>query len=91
MYEFEFRTGKVSIDHSKCTHCTTHACAKACSLYGTGILRIQEGRPLLGIGVDEAKRLCIECLACEHYCLSEGQEAITIALPIAGLDELRSR
>lgn len=89
MYKFEFRTGKVSIDHGKCTNCTTYACVKACSLYGSGILRVEEGKPVLAIGADEAKRLCIECLACEHDCLFEGQKAITIVLPIPGLDELR--
>ena len=89
MYEFEFRTGKVSIDHGKCTNCTTYACVKACSLYGTGILRVKEGKPVLAIASDEAKRLCIECLACEHDCLFEGQKAITIVLPIPGLDEVR--
>lgn len=91
MYEFEFRTGKVCIDHGKCTNCTTYACVKACSLYGSGILRVQERKPVLAIGADEAKRLCIECLACEYDCLFEGQKAITIVLPIPGLDELRSK
>jgi hypothetical protein len=91
MYEFEFRTGKVSIDHGKCTNCATYACVKACSLYGSGILRVQQGKPLLAIEVDEAKRLCMECLACEHDCLFEGQKAITIVLPILGLDALRRR
>ena len=26
MYEFEFRTGKVSIDYGKCDGCTSFAC-----------------------------------------------------------------
>lgn len=91
MYEFEFRTGKVSFDHDKCTDCTTYACVKACSLYGSGILRVQEGKPVLAAAADEAKRLCIECLACEHDCHFQGQKAIIIVLPIPGLDDLRSR
>jgi len=91
MYEFEFRTGKVSVDHGRCVNCTTYACVKACSLCGSGILRIKEGKLVLAVGSDEAIRLCIECLACEYDCLFEGQKAITIVLPIPGLDELRSR
>lgn len=90
IYEFEFRTGRVSIDHSECARCTTYACVKACSLYGSGILRVQGGRPMLGIPSHEAKRLCIECLACEHDCLHKGRKAVTITLPIPGLDEYRS-
>ncbi len=89
MYEFEFRTGWISIDRGKCPGCTTHACVTACSLYGSGILKVWEGKPQLAIGAEEAKRLCIECLACEFECFFEGQNAITIHLPLPGLDELR--
>lgn len=89
MYEFEFRTGKVSINRGKCPICTTHACVKACSLYGSGILEVWEGKPQLTLGAEEAKRLCIECLACEFDCLFDGEGAITIDLPIPRLDELR--
>jgi hypothetical protein len=89
VYEFEFRTGKISINRGKCTGCTTHACVKACGLYGSGILKIWEGRPQLTIGAEETKRLCTECLACEFDCFFEGEKAISIHLPIPGLDELR--
>ncbi len=89
MYEFKFRTGEVSIDHDKCTDCTAYACVKACSLYGSGILTVQAGRPVLAVAADEARRLCVECLACEHDCLLDGRKALTIVLPIWGLDEWR--
>ncbi len=87
MYKFEFRTGKVAIDHDRCSGCTTYACAKACSLYGRRILRIQGGKPVLSVSPEEAKRLCIECLGCEHDCYFRGQKAVTITLPIPGLEE----
>ncbi|MBI5956474.1 MAG: hypothetical protein HY871_05680 [Chloroflexi bacterium] len=89
MYSFEARTGRVSIDHEKCLGCMTFACAKACSLYGSGILRVEKGKPVLNIPLEEAKRRCIECLACEIDCSLQGQQAITISLPIAGLAEYR--
>ena len=89
MYTFEFRTGQVSIDHAKCDGCTTFACARACSLYGSGILRIEKGRPVLAVSPGEAKRRCTECLACEISCHFHGRQAITISLPIAGLEEHR--
>lgn len=85
MNEFEFRTGKVIIDQDKCKNCDTYACVKACSLYGRGILRIQAGEPVLGVNLDEAKRLCTECLACEQNCKFEGKGALKIMLPILGL------
>ena len=81
MYEFEFRTGKVSIDYGKCDGCTSFACVKACSLYGRNILRVQGGKPVLSVSHEEARRLCIECLACEQECYSKGQQALTIVLP----------
>ena len=89
MYTFEFRTGRVSIDHAKCDGCTSFACAKACNLYGSGILRIDNGRPVLAIPPEEAKRRCTECLACEVGCHLRGRQAITIILPIAGLKEFK--
>ena len=89
MYIFEFRTGQVSIDYAKCDGCASFACAKACNLYGSGILRIEKGRPVLTIPPEEAKRRCTECLACEAGCHLRGRQAITILLPIMGLKEFK--
>ncbi len=89
MYRFEARTGLVSIDREKCTGCNSFACIKACSLYGSGILRLEKGLPALAVSLDEAKRRCSECLACEMDCQFQGRQAITIVLPIAGLEEYR--
>jgi len=82
MYEFEFRTGKVTIDHDKCKECKSYACVKACSLYGRAILRISEGKPVLSVSPEEAKRLCIECLACELQCKFKGKEGLKLGLPM---------
>lgn len=89
MYTFEMRTGEVQFNRSKCSSCTTYACVKACSYYGRGILRLAGGQPELRIPPEETKRLCNECLACEWACESQGQQAITITLPISGLDEYK--
>lgn len=91
MYEFEFRTGRLIIDRSKCEGCTSYACVKACSLYGRGILSVRGGKPALAIDPGEATRLCIECLACEEHCRLEGKGAIRIELPMPGLEEYRER
>ena len=89
MYSFECRTGRVSIDHSKCDGCATFACVEACRLYGSGILGVQGDKPMLTVAPEYAKRRCTECLACELDCYSRGQQAITISLPLAGLEEFR--
>lgn len=87
LYEFEFRTGKVIIDHAKCEGCDSYACVKACSLYGRAVLSVRGGKPVLAVEPEEAKRLCIECLACEEACRLEGKGALRIALPLPGLEE----
>lgn len=87
--EFESLTGKVTIDYSTCDNCDRYECVKACSLYGRGILRVQDGRPVLTISQNEAKRRCIECLGCEIQCLLKANGAIKIELPILGLDEYK--
>jgi len=89
MYCFETRTGRVCIDHEKCQGCGSLACVKACSLYGSGILRAQAGKPVLAIPVQETRRRSTECLACEIECYFHGQQAIVISLPIVGLEEAR--
>jgi len=87
--EFNSQTGRVTIDYGKCGGCDLYECVKACSYYGRGILRIQDGRPVLTISYDEAKRRCIECLACEIQCLLKSNGAVEIELPIPGLEEYK--
>jgi hypothetical protein len=79
-YAFRFRTGEIVIDHTKCAKCKTYACVKADSLFGTGVLRIQDRRPVLTTSFDDATRLCSECLACELYCQVHGNKALRIKL-----------
>jgi NAD-dependent dihydropyrimidine dehydrogenase PreA subunit len=86
---FETLTGRFTLHYDRCDGCDAYHCVKACSLYGRDVLRIREGRPVLAVGEEEAKRLCIECLACEVECLLNGYGAIRIELPIPGLEEKR--
>ncbi len=89
MYEFETRTGRIAIDLEQCRGCKSFACIKACSLYGSGILRLERGRPALAVEPDEAKRRCLECLACELDCRLQALQALSISLPIEGLETYR--
>ena len=91
LYRFELRTGIVEIDRSKCSSCTTAACIKSCNYYGRGILHLVDGKPELSIHPEEAKRRCNESLACEWACETQGRQAITITLPIPGLEEYKKR
>jgi len=88
-YSFETLTGKIYIDHRKCLECGKKGCVEECLQQ---ILRIEDGKPLLAIPSDEAKRgKCTECLACEIYCKFFGKDAIVIELPIPGLKEYREK
>lgn len=90
-YCFKTRTGQVYIDHHKCEGCATVICVEACHRYGAGILSADNGKPVLNVSSEEAKRLDTECLACEVECFLRGQQAIVISLPIPGLQEFRKR
>lgn len=89
VYEFPFQTGKVAIDYEKCQGCESYTCVKACSLFGRNLLRVQDGKPALVVSLEEAKRLCIECLACEFYCHNFGNKGLGIVLDMFGLSEYR--
>jgi hypothetical protein len=91
IYCFETRTGQVCIDHDQCVGCDSQACVEACRRFGSNILAVEEGLPVLSVSREEARRRDTECLGCEIECLLHGQRAITISLPIAGLEEFRNR
>ena len=86
-YTFQFRTGKVIIDYERCEECHNYACVKADSIFGVGLLRIQEGKPLLVTSPEEAKRRCNECLGCELYCQSYGNKGCRIELDTFGIEK----
>ncbi len=86
-YQFDERTIKVTIDHSKCLNCVTKACVKGCSFFDRGILRLKDGLPVIISGIENAKQTGTECLACEHECRMRGLQAIKIDAPIVGLGE----
>ena len=81
------RTGRIEIDSNKCLGCRAFACVKACSLFGTNILRIEDGRPSPIPTPEEMPRRCNECLACELYCHEYGLSGLDIKLPVEGLCE----
>jgi dissimilatory sulfite reductase (desulfoviridin) alpha/beta subunit len=89
--EFSFRTGKITIDYEKCRECQNMACVKACSLFGTTLYRIQQGKPVLIFNHEETGRRCIEDLTCELYCQEYGNKGLKIELDMLGLDEYRKK
>lgn len=89
MYEFEVRTGKITISDEKCLDCESKACIQACKKYGREILEIRDGKCMLVS--ENANERCTECLGCEYECRTRGEGAIKIELPISGLKEYRSK
>lgn len=89
--EIAFRTGKITIDQGKCSACRGLPCVKACSLFGRGLFRIQDGKVALIGSVDDAQKSCIECLACERYCADYGKGGLTITLDTFGLEDYRRK
>jgi succinyl-CoA synthetase beta subunit len=88
-YAFETFTGKIYFDHSRCSSCKSHGCVSSCK---PEILKLNEGKPILSISTEEAKKgKCTECLACEIFCKFHEQDAVTIHLPIPGLKEYRDK
>lgn len=91
MLKFKTKTGEIEIDTEKCEECNTYACVKACSLYGRDILKIEGGAPALRYNREETKRRDNECLSCEEACRLDGCNAITIKMPVKGLEEVKKK
>ena len=89
--EFQFRTGKVTIDYEKCRGCESYACVDACARFGGNLFKVQDGKPVLIQNPEEAQRRCIEDLACELYCQSRGNKGLRIILDMFGLNEYRQK
>jgi hypothetical protein len=88
-YRIRFRTGEIVINHETCKGCENYACIKADRLFGTNVLRLQDGRPIAVVGSEDFKRTCNECLACEIYCQLYGNKGLIINLDSFGLDKIK--
>ena len=97
---FNIKTGKITIDYSRCEPAKKNirnpscgfACVKADRWYGRNVLKIEGNRPVLAnADPEEIKRLCNECLACEHDCRQFGSDCIRIELPFPGIDDYRKK
>jgi hypothetical protein len=89
--EFAERTMIVRVDTAACPDCETKACVAACETYSRGILRLHDGLPSVEhLALSEVVRKGTECLACEYACRTRGKGALSIAIPIEGLDAYRA-
>jgi len=97
---FDIRTGKITINYSRCEPFIKNksnpscgfACVKADRFYGRNVLKIERNKVVLANpDPEEIKRLCNECLACEHDCTLYGSDCIRIELPFPGIDEYRRK
>jgi len=86
-YSFETMTGSIHVETAKCAECESKACIESCI---QKILKIENGAPVLAIDTKDAKKgKCIECLACELACMTNGKGALKVVFPIDGLKEYR--
>jgi ferredoxin len=89
--EFAERTSTVRIDTTACGACVSKACVAACETYSRGILRLNDGLPSVEhLTPSEVVRKGTECLACEYACRVHGRGALSIEIPIEGLDAYRA-
>jgi len=88
--EFKVRSGgMVRIDLALCVGCATRPCVRVCEIQG-GPLTLDEDRLVPGLRWphDEIERGgCVECLGCELEWELLGRRAISILLPVEGLEE----
>jgi succinyl-CoA synthetase beta subunit len=88
-YSFETLTGSLLIDHEKCRACGSRPCVEACK---SQVLRFEGPLPVLAIPANEARKgKCTECLACELGCQFHGNKALSLDLPIPGLQSFDER
>ncbi len=85
-----FSGGSVTFDLATCAKCKTKACVVACNVPNLAcVLELKDNVPALKVTQEEAKRgACIECLACELACMTDGIGGITFSLPMPEWDEL---
>jgi hypothetical protein len=89
--EFAERTITVRIDTAACGACEAKACVLACETYSRGILRLSDGLPSVEhLTPSEVVRKGTECLACEYECRVRGKGALSIEVPVEGLDAYRA-
>jgi hypothetical protein len=83
-----FSGGTVSFDLDTCARCETKACVTACSAPNLAcVLELRDGLPALKVTPEQAARGgCIECLACELACETDGIGGIDFSLPMPELD-----
>lgn len=83
-----FSGGTVSFDLDTCERCSSKACVHACNAPNLAcVLELRDDVPALRVTPQEAARGgCIECLACELACDTDGIGGITFSLPMPELD-----
>jgi hypothetical protein len=83
-----FSGGTVAFDLDTCASCPTTACVTACNAPNLAcVLELKDNLPALRVTQEEAARgACIECLACELACDTDGIGGITFSLPMPELD-----
>lgn len=81
-YSFPISGGRVWIDHANCDGVATETVL----LHGAGLLRSEDGKPVLAIPEAEVATKDSDLIACEIECRRAGNPVVFVDLPISGLD-----
>lgn len=80
MTKIEIMTGRIIIDPDKCRNCSDAPCIEACL---NQILKRHDSEVIPAQPAEIIKKgFCIECLACELICHLQGEQGMTIELPL---------
>jgi len=81
-YSFPITGGRAWIDHAACDAETT----QLVNQHSAGLLREQDGKPVLAISQAEVATKDSDLIACEIECRRAGVPVVFVDLPIPGLD-----
>lgn len=75
--------GRVWIDHENCTS----ELAERVVTYSNGVLKVENGKPMLALSEEEARSKDSEMIAAEIELIRAGTPVVFVDLPIPGLDD----
>lgn len=76
--------GIIIINLDRCKDCPSKVCVRSCPV---NLIKIEEGIPAFSKPLDEVKRLCMDCLACELECGFQGAGALKIVYEMPQLEK----
>lgn len=80
--------GILTIDLEVCRSCASKVCVGSCP---AGLLSLEGGLPKFSKPLEEVRKACNDCLACELECSLKGRGGLKIVYPMPRLEAYLSR